>query len=85
MALVAPAITVLWIAGTRYLVAPDPTRPPRPSCRAFRRAARAGRLPTLRQAFVGITDYVRADHHPSHHGAEAAAAYLARSPAAASA
>ncbi len=83
MVVSAATMTYLWIRGTRFLLQADPTSPPKASWRAFRRAGRQGRLPTLKLMFGSVGGYVRVGHHPSLHGSTAAAQeYLASSPAA---
>ena len=84
------AMTALWIAGVRFFMRNDPElrRPGgevRPSFRAFWRAGRTGRLPSVGELSRAVPRYLRADYHPSQEGSTAAAlAYLARSPAASS-
>lgn len=83
MALTTPAIVLLWIAGTGYLLRRDPAARSRLSWRRFRRATRAGRLPDVRTMFATVPGYFGADHHPgSTASTEDALAYLATSPAA---
>lgn len=83
MVVSAVAMTYLWISGTRFLLRRDPTGPGRARWRAFLRAGRQGRLPTLAMMFGSVPGYLRAGHHPSLHGSTAAAqAYLEGSPAA---
>ncbi|MGQ0616210.1 MAG: SDR family oxidoreductase [Acidimicrobiia bacterium] len=76
-------VVLLWVLGVRYFVRHDPTRPRKPTWRAFRRAGRAGRLPTVGFLWAAVPRYLRRDHHPSREGStEKALAYLASSPAA---
>lgn len=83
MAVSAFALAFLWIQGTRFFLAQDPTHPPRASWRAFRRGVRLGRVPSLRAIYGTIPDYVRPGYHPDAHGdTDLALAYLASSPAA---
>jgi predicted metal-dependent hydrolase len=79
---VAPVLVLLWIRGTRFLIAHDPNHPPKGRWRDFFRAGRAGRLPTLRLLMAAIPRYLRHGYHPSQEGDTAMAlAYLAGSPA----
>jgi uncharacterized protein len=83
MAEVVPVMIWLWIRGTAFLLRHDPTRPGRPTVRAFRRAAREGWLPSFGELVRMVPAYLRPGHHPSREGSTVAAvAYLARSPAA---
>jgi predicted metal-dependent hydrolase len=83
---VVPALVLLWVGGTAFLMRHDPTGPGRPTWRSFRRAGRAGTLPTLGELLRMVPRYLRPGHHPLQDGSTAAAvAYLARSPAAAAA
>jgi predicted metal-dependent hydrolase len=71
------------VSGTAFLMEHDPTQPGRPTVGAFRRAARAGWLPSLGELARMIPRYLRPGHHPLQDGSTATAvAYLARSPAA---
>ncbi|HEV7761786.1 MAG TPA: metal-dependent hydrolase [Acidimicrobiales bacterium] len=80
---VVPVMAWLWVSGTAFLMKHDPTQPGRPTVGAFRRAARAGWLPSLGELARMIPPYLRPGHHPLQDGSTAAAvAYLARSPAA---
>jgi predicted metal-dependent hydrolase len=77
------ALTFLWVAGTRFFMANDPTHPGKARWRDLVRAGRTGHLPTLWELFRTIPAYFGPSFHPSRHGStEAAAAYLASSPAA---
>jgi len=83
MAVSALALAFLWIQGTRFFMAADPTVRGKATWRAFRRAVRQGRAPSLRQIYGTIPDYLRRSYHPGAHGDTALAmAYLAASPAA---
>jgi predicted metal-dependent hydrolase len=85
-AVVVPVLSWLWVAGTAYLLRHDPTRPGRPRMGAYRRAARAGLLPSFGELVRMVPRYLRPGHHPLREGSTAAAvAYLAVSPAAAAA
>jgi predicted metal-dependent hydrolase len=73
----------LWVAGTRFLMANDPTAPGKATWRGYLRGARLGRLPTVRQLCGTLPAYYRATYHPSVQGDTAKAlAYLSTSPAA---
>ena len=77
------AIEIAPRSGTAFLLKHDPTQPGRPTIGAFRRAARAGWLPSLGELARMVPRYLRPGHHPLQEGSTAAAvAYLARSPAA---
>jgi predicted metal-dependent hydrolase len=77
------AMTYLWVRGTRFFMANDPSHPSRATWRGVFRAGRQGRLPTVAMIARSIPRYLRPSHHPSHEGStEAALAYLAASPAA---
>ena len=77
-------MTYLWVAGTRFLMAHDPTEPGRAMWRGLLRAGRTGRLPTVGLLARSIPRYLRRSYHPSQEGStDAALAYLATSPAAA--
>jgi len=81
---VVPVLLGMWVAGTAFLLRRDPTRPGRPTVRAFDRAAREGWLPSAGTLARMLPAYLRPGHHPLQRGSTAAAvAYLARSPAAA--
>jgi uncharacterized protein len=83
MVAVAVAMTVCWHLGVRFMIRQDPTWPAgaRYSVRHGYRAARRGLLP-MRELVVAVPRYLRRSYHPAHEGtADAAVAYLARSPA----
>ena len=84
MVVTAPMLAWLWLVGTRFLVRHDPTlRGAKPRWRDYRRAARQGRVPPMRELFRAVPRYLRRDHHPSHEGSLARAIeYLSYSPAA---
>ena len=82
----AIAMVVLWITGLGFFMAADPTHPGRPTWRAYFRAARQGRAPTLRLLLSAVPEYLSPTFHPSIQGdTEAALAYLRGSPAASAA
>ncbi len=84
MLVVCAVMTYLWVAGTRFLMAHDPTEPGRATWRGLLRAGRTGRLPTVGLLARSIPRYLRRSYHPSQEGStDAALAYLATSPAAA--
>ncbi len=77
------ALAFLWIAGTRFFMQADPTAAGKASWRAYRRAVRQGRAPSLRQIYGTMPDYLRRSYHPDAHGdTDLALRYLASSPAA---
>ncbi|MFI6026884.1 metal-dependent hydrolase [Amycolatopsis magusensis] len=83
MALVTPVLAWLWVRGTRFLMAADPTLSEKATWRAFRRAARRGLVPSGRGLVREVRPYFRRSYHPSETGnTEQAVAYLAGSPAA---
>ncbi len=84
MAFVAPSLLYWWLRGVRYLMAHDPTSPPRPGWRDWLRAAREYRVPGPWMLIVTTPmRYLRPSHHPSTEGSsELAQQYLAESPAA---
>ena len=83
MVVVFPVLAWLFVRSTRWLMAHDPTRPGKPRVRDYFRAARAGRLPSLRQLVPAVWRYLPRRYHPSQEGDTAqAVAYLAVSPAA---
>lgn len=83
MVVSAFALAFLWIAGTRFFMHADPTAPGSASWRAYRRAVRQGRAPSLRQIYGTMPDYLRRSYHPDAHGdTDLALGYLASSPAA---
>lgn len=83
MVVSAFALTFLWIMGTRFFMAADPTVSGKATWRAFFRSVRQGRAPSLGHVYRTIPDYLRRSYHPEPHGDTALAlAYLASSPAA---
>ena len=84
MAFVAPSLLVWWLRGVRYLMAHDPTAPPRPRWRDWLRAARQYRVPGPWMLVVTTPlRYMRPSHHPKTEAStELARQYLAESPAA---
>jgi predicted metal-dependent hydrolase len=81
MVLTAVALTVGFIIGGTLLLSADASTGQRFTLRAFRRAARAGHVPSYRYALRAVPTYLRRDYHPSNEGSTAAAlAYLAGSP-----
>jgi predicted metal-dependent hydrolase len=83
MVVSAFALAFLWIAGTRFFMQADPTRPGKASWRSYRRAVRQGRAPSLREVYGTMPDYLRRTYHPDAHGdTTLALAYLDASPAA---
>ncbi len=84
MLVAAPTFAFWWVAGVRYLLAHDPSLAGRRfGWRDYRRAARAGRLPTVRELLGGIPAYLTPGFNPrQQHSTEEALAYLAASPAA---
>jgi predicted metal-dependent hydrolase len=84
MLFVAPMLLGWWLRGLRYLMAHDPTSPPRPSWRDWFRAARQYRVPSPWMLIVTTpVRYMRPGHHPSKEAStELARQYLAQSPAA---
>lgn len=88
MAVVAPVLAWLWIAGASYLLRNDPELRGRTrySLRAHHRAVAKGLLPTWRELGMAIPRYLRRSYHPSQEGSlRRAVEYLAVSPAARSA
>jgi predicted metal-dependent hydrolase len=83
MLVVAPAMAALWVQGTRFLMANDPTGRRRPRLRdAFRPHRRYGVAHPLTMLLSPLP-YLRPGYHPSQHGSTAqAVAYLASSPSA---
>ncbi|MDT0305879.1 metal-dependent hydrolase [Streptomyces sp. DSM 44917] len=80
-----PVMLLLWVRGTRFLMANDPELPgrARPTWRGYLDAARRGVLPHLAPLSRSAARYLRADYHPSQEGStRQAIAYLATSPAA---
>jgi hypothetical protein len=81
MAHTVVGLTVAFTIGGTQLLAADTTTTQRFSFRAFRRAGRAGHLPTYSQTLRAVPTYLRRDYHPSQDGStEMALAYLASSP-----
>jgi predicted metal-dependent hydrolase len=77
------ALSAMWLAGTRYLMAADPTRPGRPTWARFFAAGRRRLLPTLASVVAAVPRFLRPGYHPAHEAeTERALAYLALSPAA---
>lgn len=63
-ALITAAIWYEWIRGVRFLARVDPDRNVRASWKEFFRAARQGRLPTLRSALRWSISYYKPLYHP---------------------
>lgn len=84
MLFVAPSLLAWWLRGVRFLMAHDPTSPPRPGWRDWFRAARQYRVPGPWMLVVTTpVRYLRPRHHPSTEAStELARQYLAQSPAA---
>ena len=84
MLFVAPSLLTWWLRGVRYLMAHDPTSPPKPRWRDWLRAARQYRVPGPWMLIVTTPlRYMRPSHHPSTEASsELARQYLAESPAA---
>jgi predicted metal-dependent hydrolase len=84
MLFTAPSLLAWWLRGVRYLMAHDPTSPPRPGWRDWFRAARQYRVPGPWMLVVTTpVRYLRPSHHPSTEAStELALEYLAQSPAA---
>jgi predicted metal-dependent hydrolase len=80
----AIAMYYLWRTGSRYLCKLDPTYDgPLPTLRDYRRAAKVGRLPKLRELVFAVPRYCRPGYHPSQEAdTNVALRYLASSPAA---
>jgi hypothetical protein len=80
----APSLLAWWLRGVRYLMANDPTSPPKPGWRDWLRAARQYRVPGPWMLIVTTpARYLRLGHHPSREGStELARQYLSESPAA---
>lgn len=77
-----PVLVGLWVGGLSFFLRADPTTSEAPTYRAFRRAARRGRLPTLGRVARAVPRYLRRGYHPSQEASTAQArAYLATSPA----
>jgi hypothetical protein len=84
MLFTAPSLLTWWLRGVRYLMAHDPTSPPKPGWRDWLRAARQYRVPGPWMLVVTTpVRYLRPRHHPSQEGStELARQYLSESPAA---
>ncbi|NGN67166.1 metal-dependent hydrolase [Streptomyces sp. A7024] len=85
MAVTAPVLLWLWIAGATYLIKHDPQLRGqlRYSLREHNRAVRKGLLPTWGELGRAIPRYLRRSYHPSQEGSlRRAVEYLATSPAA---
>lgn len=84
MLTVGPSLTLWWITGARFLIRHDPQwTGPGPRWRDYFRAARQGHLPTFREIFGRLPNYIRPGYHPSQEfSTETALEYLAHSPAA---
>jgi uncharacterized protein len=81
MVFAAIALTIGFIIGGSLLLSADRTTRQRFTFRAFRRASRAGHLPSYSDTLRAIPPYLRRDFHPSHEGStDVALAYLASSP-----
>ncbi len=79
LALVAPALFVLWRSGTTYFLRHDPEHPEgiHGSILHYVRVSRTGKLPTISRLAGSIGRYLRPGHHPSHEGStEMALAHL---------
>jgi len=77
-------LLVEWAAGVVYFIRRDPSldQHDRPGIRAYVRAARRGRVPSLWMLLKSVPRYLRRDHHPRDEAdAAVALAYLERSPA----
>jgi predicted metal-dependent hydrolase len=83
MLVVTPVLAWIFLRGTRYLMANDPTSGNKASWRAYRKASKQGLLPSGRQLFHEIRPYFKRGYHPARTGnTDQAVAYLASSPAA---
>jgi predicted metal-dependent hydrolase len=86
MAITGPVLVHLWVRGTRFLMANDPTLAPgrsRPSWRAYTAASKRGLLPRLGRASRSAARYLNRGYHPTQEGStRQAVAYLGTSPAA---
>lgn len=77
-------LLVEWGLGVRYFLRHDPALDDasRPGLRAYLRAARQRRVPSIGMLLRSVPRYLRRDHHPSKEcDPELALAYLRRSPA----
>lgn len=80
MLVVAPAMAALWVQGTRFLMAADPTGTRRPRLRDLGRPYRRYGLASPFALLTSFVPYLRPGYHPSRHGSTAqAVAYLAGS------
>ena len=80
MLVVAPAMAALWVQGTRFLMAADPTGKRRPGLRDLGRPYRLYGLAKPQVMLMSVLPYLRRGYHPSQHGSTAqAVAYLAGS------
>ena len=76
------AMIVAWVAGLVFFMRADPQKPGRTSWRAFRRAQKQGRLPSMKLVLGAVPRYLQRSYHPSQEGDTARALqYLAYSPA----
>ncbi len=84
MLFTAPSLLAWWLRGLSYLMAHDPTAPPRPRWRDWCRAAREHRVPGPFMLIVTTPlRYLRRGHHPSTEvSTDLARQYLAESHAA---
>jgi predicted metal-dependent hydrolase len=84
MLLAAPQFMLWWLAGTRYLMANDPTIDAAPRWRDWMRAARQYRVPGPWKLLVTVpVRYLRPSYHPiTETSTQLALDYLAQSPAA---
>jgi uncharacterized protein len=81
MVLTVIGLTIGFIIGGSLLLSADTTTSQRFTLRSFRRASRAGHLPSYSYALRAVPTYLRRDYHPSNEGStEVALAYLAASP-----
>ena len=88
MATTIPTLFGLWIAGANYLLQHDPALDGKQkfTVREYRRAAREGKLPSLRVIFGGVPSYLKPGYNPiQEFSTQQALDYLASSPAAQSA
>lgn len=79
-----PALALWWILGVRFLIKHDPAwNGPGARWRDYFRSARKGHVPTFRQIFGLVPNYLRPSYNPSQEfSTKLALDYLARSPAA---
>jgi hypothetical protein len=88
MATTIPSLFGLWIAGANYLLQRDPELEGKQkfTVREYRRAAKEGKLPSLRVLFGGVPRYLMPGYNPiQEFSTQQALDYLARSPGAKSA